>query len=132
MYWNEDKTTVGADEFLARLDAALAGQRWIIDGNYMSTMHKRVERCDTVIFLDYPTEVCLLGVAERRGRVRDDMPWVEDEPDEEFLAFIKAFSTDTRPKILSLLSEYEGKREIHIFTDRASAMEFLKKISKST
>ena len=38
--------------------------RWIIDGNYASTMEQRLQACDTVFFLDYPVEVCLSGVRE--------------------------------------------------------------------
>ena len=67
MYWNADKTTVEKDVFQARLAAVLEKEAWIVDGNYASTMEQRLAACDTVFFLDYPLEVCLDGVRERRG-----------------------------------------------------------------
>ena len=79
MYWNADKTTVEKSVFLERLSAVLEKDAWIIDGNYGSTMELRMAACDTVIFLDYPLDVCLNGIKERFGKPRSDMPWIETE-----------------------------------------------------
>ena len=68
MYWNADKTTVEKSVFLERLSAVLKKDEWIIDGNYGSTMELRMVACDTVIFLDYPLDICLDGIRERRGK----------------------------------------------------------------
>ena len=80
-----------------------------------------------MIFLDYPTEVCLAGVEARRGKPRPDMPWVETEEDGEFTALIRGFKEEMRPKVIALLEKY-GEKEIHRFTSRAEAEEFLSKI----
>ena len=125
MYWNADKTTVEREVFLARLAEALEKDSWIIDGNYISTMEMRMEKCDTVFFLDYPREVCLGGVEARMGKPRADMPWVETEWDGEFRQLIEDFAEKIRPKILALLEKY-AKKEIHIFRTREEAAEFLK------
>ena len=100
-------------------------ESWIIDGNYASTMEMRLAACDTVFFLDYSLEVCLAGIDARRGKSRPDMPWVETEGDEEFIAFIKNYSTDSRPKVMELLGRYSDKN-IVIFKTRAEADAFLK------
>ncbi len=126
MNWNEDRTTVEKDIFQSRLDAVLKKDSWIIDGNYFSTMEKRMEECDTVFFLDYETEICLSGVMERKGKKRPDMPWIEIEDDEEFLDFIKKFGADSRPKILELLEKYKDK-EIYVFKNRNEADSYLEK-----
>ncbi len=125
MYWNADKTTVERELFLARVSEALEKDRWIIDGNYLSTMEMRLEKCDTVFFLDYPREVCLGGVEARMGKPRADMPWIETEWDEEFRQFIEGFIEKSRPKILALLEKY-GEKEIHVFRTREEAAEYLK------
>ncbi len=124
MYHNADKTTVPKEIFLARLAKALAKDEWIIDGNYASTQDMRFERCDTVFFLDYPIELCLAGVEERMGKAREDMPWVENERNEEFMEFIKKFSVNSRPKIIGHLEKYSD-REIHVFKDRTEAKKYL-------
>lgn len=125
MYWNEDKTTVCKDVFLGRLRSALSSPSWIVDGNYGSTMEMRLRECDTVFFLDYPTEICLEGALSRRGKPRSDMPWFEtDSVDEEFISFIENFQKESRPNILDLLKKYSNK-DIIVFHSRKESQEYL-------
>ena len=127
MYWNADRTTVPREVFRERLKKVLQKDQWIIDGNYGSTMDLRMDACDTVFFLDYPVEVCLSGVAARRGQARLDMPWVEPvdgEPDEEFMALIRGFERNHRPQIMELLEKY-GDKEIIVFRSREEAEAYL-------
>ena len=124
MYWNADKTTVEKSVFLERLSAVLEKNEWIIDGNYSSTMELRMAACDTVIFLDYPLDVCLDGIRERRGKPRSDMPWIETEEDAEFIEFIRNYNEQQKPKVLELLEKY-GDKNIVIFKSREEADAFL-------
>ena len=126
MYWNPDRTTKPKEEFRAALRETVALPEWIIDGNYGSTLEVRMEACDTVIFLDYPVEVCIAGVEERRCKPRPDMPWVEVEPDLEFIEFIKKYNEESRPKVIELLEKYKEKNII-IFKSRAEADEYLRR-----
>jgi adenylate kinase family enzyme len=128
MYWNPDRTTKPKDEFRAALRETVELPEWIIDGNYGSTLEIRMEACDTVIFLDFPAEVCIAGVEERRGKPRPDMPWVETEPDLEFIEFIKKYNEESRPKVIELLEKYKEKNII-IFKSRAEANEFLRRVT---
>ena len=128
LFWNEDKTTVEKSVFLDRLLKVIQNDEWIIDGNYSSTMELRMQACDTVIFLDYPLDVCLNGIKERKGKPRSDMPWIEsDEDDAEFIEFIKNYNSQSRPKVTELLKRYSHK-DIYIFSNRIQAEEFLNKI----
>jgi len=129
MYWNSDKTTVEKRVFLGRLRAALEKDEWIIDGNYNSTMELRMEACDTVIFLDYPTDVCLDGIRERQGKPRSDMPWIETEEDAEFIEFIKSYNSQSRPKVLALLEKYRDKNVI-VFGNRQEADGFISRFER--
>ena len=124
MYWNADKTTVEKSVFLERLSDVLEKDEWIIDGNYSSTMELRMVACDTVIFLDYPLDVCLDGIRERRGKPRSDMPWIETEEDSEFIEFIKNYNEQQKPKVLELLKKYSDKNII-ILESREQADAFL-------
>ena len=124
MYWNADKTTVEKSVFLGRLSDVLEKDEWIIDGNYGSTMELRMASCDTVIFLDYPLDVCLDGIKERRGKPRDDMPWIETEEDAEFIEFVKSYNERQKNQVLELLEKYSDKNII-VFNTRAQADDFL-------
>ena len=126
MYWNSDRITVEKAVFRKRLSDAIQQNEWIIDGNYGSTMELRLQACDTVIFLDYPLEICLDGIRERRGKARSDMPWTEneDEEDAEFIEFIKSYNSQSKLQIMGLLKLYPDKN-IFIFNNRKEADEFL-------
>lgn len=125
MNWNADRTAVPRPVFLARQQNVLKQDSWILDGHYGSTIELRLRFCDTVFFLDYPTDICLTGVMSRKGKRRSDMPWIEpSENDEEFLDFIKRFDSDSKPAILKLLSRYPDKN-ITVFHSRAEAARFL-------
>lgn len=124
MYWNADKTTVEKRVFLGLLSSILERDEWIIDGNYTSTMELRIAACDTVIFLDYPLDICLAGIRERRGKLRSDMPWIETEEDAEFIEFIKSYNEKQKPNVLTLLEKYSNKN-IVILKSREQAADFL-------
>ena len=128
MFWNPDRTTVDRETFRARLSEVMAQDAWIMDGNYASTMEMRMQACDTVVFLDYPTDVCISGIMERRGRERPDLPWIEpDKVDTEFLEFVKAYNEQSRPTVLELLRTYSDKT-ILVFTSRREADEYLARL----
>ena len=87
-----------------------------------------MQECDTVIFLDYPLDVCLDGILERCGRPRSDMPWVEPKQyDEEFIESTKNYNLQNRPQVMKLLDAYSYKN-ILIFKNRNEADDFLSQL----
>jgi adenylate kinase family enzyme len=54
------------DEFRSRVAAAVAGERWVIDGNYSSNVRDLVwARADTVVWLDLPKRTVMRRVIWR-------------------------------------------------------------------
>lgn len=130
MIWHKpDKTNISKEEFDVRLAEIVTKDRWIIDGNYQRTLEIRLKRCDTVFLLDYPLDICLEGAKARIGTVREDLPWVEAELDEEFRQFIIDFPKTNLPKIYSILEKAQDK-QIVILKSREEAENALKKIEK--
>ena len=124
--WHKpDRTHITREEFDRVLAEWLARPAWILDGNYSRTLPQRLEACDTVFFLDFPLEVCLAGVENRRGVQRPDMPWVEEELNAEFLQYILDFGRDQLPIVTALLERYRGRRKIITFHSRAEADNYL-------
>lgn len=130
IYWKKDKTTVTREVLIEHIENIMQRDKWIIDGNYFSTLEPRIKACESVIFLDFETSQCLEGIEERVGIPRDDMPWVEDEVSEELVAMVQAFSEEIRPQILALLERYEEK-EIIILKNRMAARKYLKGTAES-
>ena len=129
MYWKADKTQVEKSLFLERLSEAIENEEWLIDGNYSSTMEMRLEACDTVIFLDFPKELCIKGIMERFGKPRSDMPWTDTELDPWLKSEIENFGIKNLPDIYSLLEKYGDGKEIVVFKSREEADNYLARLN---
>ena len=123
LFWKSGWMESSRDEFDAKLAQALEQDSWIIDGHYGRTLPMRLQKADTVIFLDYPKYICLLRVLKRvlknfggtRSDKGNDCP---ERFDTEFLRYVWNFQKNNRPKILALLSEAENKRIIVIHSNK--------------
>ena len=130
IYWSPGNWAhLEKEDFDARLLAELEKPRWILDGNFNRTMQLRLERCDTVIYLDYNRFVCLWSwggrVLANRGKARPDMaPGCGEWFDPEFARWIWNFNKNYRSRYHELLSKQTGK-EIHIFKNRRQLKAFL-------
>lgn len=105
----------GKTTFSLRLGEALASDRFIVDGNYARTLPMRPERCDTVVFLDYPTVVSLFGVLSRiirnHGKPRPDMGGnCPERFDAEFICYTLSFNRKNRRLIKEMLNKSPDKR----------------------
>jgi len=108
-------------------------ERWIIDGNYCSTMDIRLMKADTVLFLDLPRRICLWQVLKRRilfnNKKRPDIS--EGCPESlswDFIKWIWDFPKDTRPQILEKLNAFQDKKDIIILRSNKNIRSFLKKM----
>ena len=132
IFHNSDGTHISKEEFNKKLSKVLVKERWIIDGNYQSSLEMRLKACDTVFLLDFPTEVCLEGAKARVGQKRDDMPWFETELQDNFKQKILNFEHDKLPEIYDLLDEYKEGKNILIFKSRKEADEYIDKLANES
>lgn len=133
MLWHKkDRTNASAVEFDKKLSKIIELDEWIIDGHYHRTLENRLKSCDTVFLFDLPTEICMSGAAERIGKKRCDLPWIENELDEEFKQAIINFPNIKLPQTYELLEKYRKNKNIIIFKTRDEADSYLKKLCKNT
>ena len=133
MIWHRpDRTTISREEFDEKLSEILQKDCWIIDGNYSRTIEMRLKYCDTAFLLDYPLEVCLEGAKSRIGKQREDLPWLEEELDEDFRQWIIDFPKTKLPEIYRMLEEHGTGKEIHVFHSREEADQFLESYRKKS
>ena len=128
IFWKKDKSHIERSEFDKRLDEILKQEEWIIDGDYSRTYKVRLEKSDLIIFLDFPLEDCLKAVEGRVGKVREDIPWVEDTFDPEFKEWIINWFKDNRPELCELLEQYKDTKTIKILKNRKEIDDFCKEI----
>jgi adenylate kinase family enzyme len=104
-YWRGAGRRRGGDwqEIHGRL---IADDHWILDGMKPGLLAERLERADTVVFLDVPRRTCLRGVVARRlrhlGRIRPDTG-TYDRLELPFLRWIWRFGRDVRPAVHAAL-----------------------------
>jgi len=131
LIWNKpDKTTITREDFDGKLNSIFKEQNWIIDGNYQRTIEKRIIEANTIYLLDYSLETCLQGATNRVGIKREDMPWVEENLNEEFKQKIIDFAQDKLPKIYELLDKYKENKNIVIFKTREESQKYLNDLKR--
>jgi adenylate kinase family enzyme len=130
-YWRAGWIKPSEEEWLKTVNELISGDSWILDGNYGGTLRLRVERADTIIFLDMPRLLCLWRVAKRRllyrNRSRPDM--AEDcaeKLDLEFISWVWNYSHRSRPRVLKLLNENSERKRIVWLRSDADVEQFLK------
>jgi adenylate kinase family enzyme len=115
LHWKPGWVESGREEFDSKVRDAIAGPRWVIEGNYGRTLPLRLTRADTVVDLDLPRWQCLLGIFRRllmhRGRTRSDMaPGCPEQLNWEFLLYTYRFPGGGRRRIEKALSGFDGRR----------------------
>jgi adenylate kinase family enzyme len=69
-FWKPGWVEPSEDEWRETQRGLLASDEWIADGNYHATLDLRLERADTVVFLDTPWWVCARRAFVRGVRKR--------------------------------------------------------------
>ena len=129
IFWKPGWVEMDKEEFDARIRAEMDKETWIIDGNYNRTMPERIQRSDTVIYLDFSRMTCLWGVIKRnltnRGKVRPDMgEGCPEKIDIEFLKWVWNYNRDKRERNYRLLNEATHAQTI-VLKNRRMVKRFL-------
>ena len=129
LWWKQGWENVTREEFDTRLENALKLDSWIIDGNYNRTMDVRLEKCDTIIYLDYSRWACLWGMLQRvlgnYGKNRSDMPdGCPERFDWEFVKFIWNFNENNRVINYTRIAKYKHAKAI-VLKNRKETRAFL-------
>jgi adenylate kinase family enzyme len=140
LFWREGWTPAPTDEARRELAGAIAGDRWILDGNFLGpegTSDARFERADTVVFLDLPRTLCLWRVLSRRvrdrSRSRPDLPKGSREGfDLDLLVWIWRYRAVDRPRVLGLLAQLDDRVAVHHLRSRADVRRFLDRLSSQS
>ncbi len=109
---------IGREE-LRRMTEEFANKHdcFIIDGNYGGTMSFRMKLCDTVIFFDLPTDICIRNILKRQKlSKRPDMAPGFDTSimDDDFIEYVKDFGKVKLPSIERRLIEFSNLNIIRI------------------
>ena len=135
LYWRPGWVHVDRAEFDSLLDSVLQKDAWILDGNYMRTLPRRMAACDTAVYLDFPRRTCLLGVLRRvlagYGRCRDDMgEGCPERLDLSFMKWIWDFHRKERPQCMEILESARPDQQVFILHSRKELPGLLEKLEQ--
>ena len=131
LWWTGDWENVSREEFDARLEEVLEGEKWIIDGNFSRTMPLRLQHCDTIVYLDYSRWQCLAGMVQRvignYGKARPDMGGCcKERFDLEFAKFIWNFNKNNRSMNYIWIAQAKHAKAF-VLKNRKEAKDFLER-----
>ncbi|MGH3252017.1 MAG: topology modulation protein [Trebonia sp.] len=128
LYYDQDWKPLAQEQFADLQRDLVAAPRWIIDGNYASTMPIRLQTADTVIFLDLPGRLCLWGILQRRLRhhggqhqaigVYDRITW-------NFIRYILGYRRQMAPRVRKLIADHAGGVPVIVFRNRRAVRNYL-------
>lgn len=105
LHWEPNWVEAPNEVFRARVEAALKGDRWVVDGNYSEVRDILWGRADTVIWLDYPFWTVfgrLVGRSLHRSLTRQEL-WSGNRE-----SFLNLFTSDSI--LLWMLKTYNKRR----------------------
>ena len=130
---------VGASKQEQRLVQSKLVERgtWIFDGNYSGTMDIRLNKADTIIFLDIPRTICAYRVLKRwiqyRNKARPDMgEGCEERISIEFLKWVWEYPRTKKPEILKNIDTLSKEKKVIILKSSKEVKQFLNKIKDTT
>ncbi len=125
IWWQPDTSHLTEEEFRPLLQIELEKDSWIIDGNFPLSAEVRLRYCDTVLLMDYPLEMCIQGILQRRGKPRPDMPFAQAFEDDEFLDYVRNYHANVHPHLMELVDQARNHAEVTIFRTRQDAEDYL-------
>ena len=132
-YWNTNWQETERSEWEIRVQELANRPTWIMDGNYGSTLDMRIEKADTIIYLDVPTYRCLWRITKRTwqyyGTPRPDMPaGCNERFDFEFFHYVAVFNLVRRPSLMRKLESLDATKQVEILKGEKAIAQFLEEV----
>jgi len=111
----------------------IKNDKWIIDGNYNSTLKPRLENSDLIIWLDYSTFAHLKGVLKRFftnfNKEKSEIPGCKERLSPTFLKYVLLYNKNKRNIIVDNLKDIP-KDKILIFKKQKDLNKWIKSLKK--
>jgi adenylate kinase family enzyme len=130
LFWHPGWVETPRDEWLKIVTELTDRDSWILDGNFSGTLDVRMQKADTVIFLDMSRWLCLGRIITRVMRYRDgtrpDMAeGCRERFNFEFISWIWNYPRRSKPKVVKLLAQHAEGKKIVWLRSRAEVENFL-------
>jgi adenylate kinase family enzyme len=138
-FWEPGWVAPPDDAWRERQRGLLAGDAWIADGNYHATLDLRLERADTVVFLDTPWWTCarrafVRGLRRPPGAIMpdgcDDSAWRRLRDEWGIVWRVWRGRRSERERELSIVDQHGRHVALHVFRSKNSIREFLESLDR--
>lgn len=124
---NNDKS--GKEKRNKEIIKILKNNKWIMDGNYRSTLDKRIEKCNIVIFLDYPISKLICSIISRfikhHFKIKKEIISGNNKLNLEIIKLAYKWKKEKRGEIINVLTNTNKK--IYMFKSRKQLNYWYKK-----
>src|SRR5215213_3806690 len=134
LYWSPGWVKPEPDEWIRIVTELINRDSWIIDGNYSGTLELRLRKADAIVFLDLSRVLCLWRIVKRffiyrKGNRPDVAEGCREKLDLEFVSWVWNYHRRSRPKVIRLLREHAGEKQIFRLRSRNEVREFLRQFA---
>lgn len=122
-YWSPGWVATEATEWRRRVAELAAGDAWVMDGNYFSTLDLRLPRAQALVWLDLPRRIyfprAIRRLVSNYGRQREDVgPGCPERLDLDFLlGWVWRYPTRSRPRTLKLVRDLAGAMPVAVLSN---------------
>jgi adenylate kinase family enzyme len=131
-FYDDAWNALPADKFTELQRQLVAQPRWVIDGNYNSTLQIRLEACDTVVLMDVSTMAALYGIFSRQIRhgaghkgngVHNRIHW-------GVIKYVATYRRKMRPRVMAKIEEFAaGRADVVLLANRRQMRRWLRKVT---
>ncbi|AXG79382.1 P-loop NTPase family protein [Streptomyces paludis] len=131
-FYDDEWNALPMEEFAEVQRGLISRPKWVIDGNYNSTLQIRLEACDTVVLMDVSTPAALWGVLSRQIRhgaghkgngVHNRIHW-------GVIKYVATYRRAMRPRVLAKIEEFAaGHADVVLLTSRRHTRRWLQRVA---
>ncbi|MFD6128803.1 topology modulation protein [Streptomyces diastaticus] len=131
VFYDDEWNALPMDEFTDIQRELVAQPRWVIDGNYSSTLQVRLEACDTVVLMDVSTVAALYGILSRQVRqgaghkgngVHNRIHW-------GVVKYVLTYRRKMRPRVMTKIEESGSGTDVVLLANRRQTRRWLRRVA---
>lgn len=130
LYWKPNWVEPPINVFRENVEREVQKDSWVMDGNYSSTFDLRFPRATHIVFLDFPTAICLYRILKRywqfRGQTRPDI--TSNCPERinwQFIHYVLVYKLTRSPGIHKKLAQLKEKQKFFVLNNARQVAQFI-------
>jgi adenylate kinase family enzyme len=137
LFWKPGWVEGDPDEFRVDVEAAVAADRWICEGNFINVSELRFQRADTIIWIEIPITLCLWRAFWRAitgfGVSRADLaPGCPEKIDFAFYGYIWNWNRLTRPRMQRAIEAFAPEATLIRLRDDRQKSALLQRLKQAS